>query len=299
MRKKWGRRQRGRAEDGALATDTMIQLICGIMARTPQAVDAACRIFCVQQSGFQLRDWASGVRRMGMAAQFFRRLPGWMSSVLLGTVPLPGWAMLALAIIIGVPDWKERYEFWLGVSKSTGPWFAPVIPILAHPYFPGALALTGFFYLIVVGYSGSSVIRHTLLPFVAWAVVGVCIIAVGGTAVAGYFELRARQEGEKIALGIPRGASPAENNPDKPQRPLKFGNGQDIQPDQLRILKEEIPKIHDELQNMTMAVAPPETGPRVNPQPFQLIFSRSGLNSSLSFVGPRGPEDQGLNNICQ
>jgi hypothetical protein len=123
-------------------------------------------------------------------SRIIRRLPKWAAAVLLGTVPLPGWGLLLLAIVMGVPDWKSRYDFWLGVAESSAPWFGPIIPVLRYPYFPAVLAVVGIIYLALVGYPGPSIIRHRIVPLVAWVLFAFSATAVAGTAVAGYFEFR-------------------------------------------------------------------------------------------------------------
>ena len=225
-------------------------------------------------------------------SRIIRHLPKWVADVLLGTVPLPGWGLLLLAIVMGVPDWKSRYDFWLGVAESSAPWFGPIIPVLRYPYFPAVLAVVGIIYLALVGYPGPSIIRHRIVPLVAWVLLAFSATAVAGTAVAGYFEFRVREEADKLALGIPRSSSPRENNPSQPQRPLNFDT-RDLQPNQIRILLNEFPNLKTSIPQLNIAIAPND------PQALSLfrqllpIISRSGMRAAEANFPPRGPEDQG------
>jgi hypothetical protein len=216
----------------------------------------------------------------------------WAAYVLLGTVPLPGWGFLILAIIMGVPDWKSRYDFWLGVAESSAPWFGPIIPVLRYPYFPAVLAIVGIIYLILVGYPGPSIIRHSVVPLVAWILFAISATAVVGTAVAGYFEFRVREEADKLVLSIPRSSSPRENNPLQPQRPLNYEN-RDLQPNQIRILLNEFPNLKASMQQLNIAIAPNDPQASSLFRQLQPIIYRSGIRPADASFPPRGPDDQG------
>jgi hypothetical protein len=117
-----------------------------------------------------------------------------ITSVLLGTVQLPGWAMLLLAIVIGIPDWKSRYEFWISTAQSTGQQIAMLAPLLSHPYFPGILAIAGIIYLVIVGYPGESSIRHKFIPIFGWLFLAVIMVSIITTAGFGAIEIYIRKE---------------------------------------------------------------------------------------------------------
>lgn len=69
------------------------------------------------------------------------------AKALLGQFQVPGWLFLILAIVIGVPDWTSRYQFWLGVAKSTSGKMSVVATILLWPYFPLVLAVIGLSFI--------------------------------------------------------------------------------------------------------------------------------------------------------
>jgi hypothetical protein len=95
-----------------------------------------------------------------------------IANVLLGQIKLPGWLFLLLAIIMAIPDWKSRYEFWLEVAKSSGGQLAMVANVLAWPYFSPALAIAGVLYLLLVGQPKKGVQRHPLIPIIGWVILG-------------------------------------------------------------------------------------------------------------------------------
>ena len=213
----------------------------------------------------------------------------WLESALLGRVTLPAWIAIAMAIFLGVPAWSDAIRYWLETAKTTPTWAADIVPVIVSPYFPGALAVFGVVYLFVVGYEGTDIIRHKVVPVVGWIVVGLCFISVSVTALYGATELYIRSEIAKGIAGIPRNSSPAENTPLRPQRPLSYADSQILQPDQIRI-----PKIQNMLQEMTVYSAPGDVGPKVEYAPFDMIFARSGVRPGFSYMPPRSTEDQGL-----
>jgi hypothetical protein len=237
---------------------------------------------------FIQRERAKDLERAG--GGIMRNLPRWATAVLLGTVPLPGWGLLLLAIVMGIPDWKSRYDFWLSVAESSAPWFGPIIPVLRYPYFPAALAIAGIVYLILVGYPGPSVVRHRVVPLVAWVLLTLSATIVAGTAIAGYFEFRVREEADKLVLNIPRSSSPKEN--DASQRPLSFEQ-RDLQPNQIRILAKELPNLKTSMPQLHIALAPNDAQARNLYSELQPIIYRSGMIPVMVDFPPRGPEDQG------
>lgn len=215
-----------------------------------------------------------------------------IASLLLGTVQLPGWAMLVLAIIIGVPDWKSRYEFWLATAAGTGSKIAVLAPILAHPYLPGILAVAGVIYLVIVGAPGKSAIRHKWLPVVGWIAFTVCFSAIIATAGFGWIELYIRSEIAKGVAGMPRGA-PDENTPQRQQRPLT-AISRNIQPDQARILKQEIPKLRQYFTEIGIVSMPNDIESYQLSIEYQIIFNRSGILTHRDLTYPKGPDDEGI-----
>jgi hypothetical protein len=203
----------------------------------------------------------------------------WLTSWLLGTVPLPGWAMLILAIVIGVPDRKSRYEFWLATAQSTGSRIAMFAPILGHPYFPGVLAFVGIIYLVIVGFPGEGVIRHKWLPFAAWATLAVCVSVMIVTAGFGWTEFYIRREIAKGNAGIPRN-TPDENNPNRQQVPLSTV-GQNLQPDQIRILLAEFPRLRQLVKKILFTYPPDNNESYSIYTQYKDVLVRSGIDANV------------------
>jgi hypothetical protein len=95
--------------------------------------------------------------------------------------------------------------------------------------------------------------------------------------------------------GIPR-VTPDNNTPNQPQRPLAVNADiYQLQPDQTRILLQEIPKLKPYVKIVYFSKAPNDSG---TPYQYWLrlldIFTRSGVPARLLAEDPRGPEEEGL-----
>jgi hypothetical protein len=232
---------------------------------------------------------------MGMRDNWLKGAASWLTSVLLGRVTIPAWIAILMAIFLGIPAWSDAVRFWLDTAKASPSWATAAAPIITSAYFAPALGIFGLAYLLIVGFEGTDIVRHKIVPVVGWIVVGICFVSIVFTAGFGATEIYIRSEIAKGVAGIPRGASPAENNQEKPQRPLTFAKGATLQPNQIRILNEEVPKIADMLRrDMAIYMAPPVAGPRIDPTQFAMIFERNGAPSGISFASTHSRDEQGL-----
>lgn len=211
-------------------------------------------------------------------------------SLLLGTVQLPGWAMLLLAIVMGVPDWNSRFEYWLQTARSTGSWIAMLAPVLAHPYFPGILGLVGVVYLVVVGWNGPSVVRHKWVPIAGWVAVAFCASALIVTGGFGLVELHIRREIAKGIAGIPRGEPGT--RPDS-QEPLRLADLK-LQPDQIRMLMVQIPKIKALTTSVLFYTTTGNDAAADAFRQYQDVFARSGISVVQHFDVPGDPSEIGM-----
>jgi hypothetical protein len=141
-----------------------------------------------------------------------------ITNALLGQFQVPGWLLLILAIIIGVPDWNARYEFWLGVAKSMGGPISVVASVLLWPYFPAALGLLGILFLLVGWNQRYTAQRHPAVPIVGWICFALSIITIAVTAAYGWHEIALREAYDQGRAGVPRD-SPGINDPSRPQKP--------------------------------------------------------------------------------
>jgi hypothetical protein len=213
---------------------------------------------------------------------------------LLGQFQVPGWLLLTLAIIIGVPDWTSRYQFWLGVAKSTGGKISVVATILLWPYFPAVLALTGVALLFAGWNQKYPAQRHPIVPVAGLASFVVCFLAVLLTAGYGWHEITLREAYERGRAGAPRG-TPDETGPQRPQVPL-YANTDlyAVTPDQVRILLQEFPKLKPLVKAVRFARAPSDSNAYNYFQRMHDVLTRSGIPSDLTDQIPRGPEEEGL-----
>ncbi len=218
-----------------------------------------------------------------------------IANALLGQFQVPGWLLIILAIIIGVPDWNVRYEFWLAVVKDMGGHMSMVASILLWRYFPVALAGVGAVFLLVGWNQRYPAQRHPIVPIVGWLCFTVCVVAIGLTAAYGWHEITLREAYAQGRAGIPRGG-PDENNPNHPQKPLLADtNIYSLTPDQVRILLVEIPKLKPLIRVAYFSKAPNDVGSPYNLwRQFQDVFVRSGITPDLRTEEPRGPEEEGL-----
>jgi hypothetical protein len=218
-----------------------------------------------------------------------------VANALLGQFQVPGWLFIILAVVIGVPDWNSRYEFWLGVVKSMGGHMSVVASILLWRYFPATLGLVGALFLFVGWNQKYAAQRHPVVPIVGWVCFAICVVAITLTAAYGWHEITLREAYDQGRAGAPRG-TPDENYLNRPQRPL-FANSNiyNLTPDQIRILIQEIPKLKPLIRAAYFSKAPNDNGaPFTLWLQFQDVFIRSGIPPALITEEPRGPEEEGL-----
>ena len=218
-----------------------------------------------------------------------------LANALLGQFQVPGWLFIILAIIIGVPDWNSRYEFWLSVVKAMGGHMSLVASILLWRYFPVALAGVGAVFLLVGWNQKYPAQRHPLVPIVGWVCFAVCVVTITLTAAYGWHEITLREAYDQGRAGTPRG-TPDENNPNRPQKPL-FSNTSmySLSPDQIRILLLELPKLKPLIRVAYFSKTPNDLGPPLSLyHQFEDVFIRSGISPALISEDPRGPEEEGL-----
>jgi len=217
-----------------------------------------------------------------------------IANALLGQFQVPGWLLLILAIIIGVPDWNSRYEFWLGVAKGMGGPIGVVADVLLWPYFPAALGFVGVVFLLVGWNQKYAAQRHPAVPIVGWLCFAVCVLAITLTAAYGWHELTLREAYDQGRAGIPRG-TPDQNTPSHPQTPL-FANDNlyDLTPDQFRLLIVEISKLKPTLRLAYFSHAPNDLTMWTLWLKLQDVFTRSGIPPVLIGEDPRGPDEEGL-----
>jgi len=121
----------------------------------------------------------------------------------------------------------------------------------------------------------------------------ICVVAIVITASYGWHEITLREAYDQGRSGIPRG-TPDENTPNRPQTPLYVENYDNLAPDQVRILIQELPKLKDLMKIVYFSRSPSDNEVLVLWRQFENIFTRSGLMPALITEMPRGPDEEGL-----
>jgi hypothetical protein len=213
---------------------------------------------------------------------------------LLGQFQVPGWLFIILAIVIGVPDWTSRYQFWLGVAKSTPGKMSTIATILLWPYFPIVLAVVGLAFLFIGWNQKYPAQRHPIVPVVGWISFAVCFLAVLLTAGFGWHEITLREAYDQGRAGAPRG-TPDDTGPQRTQVPLYAGGDlYGVTPDQARIFLQEFPKLKPLIKVVIFSRAPSDQNAYAYWLRLHDLLTRSGIPSDLRDQLPRGPEEEGL-----
>lgn len=119
-------------------------------------------------------------------------------------VKLPGWAVIAVAVIEFVPDWKSRIDFWLDVAKTTGGYLAMAATVVASPYFSPSLIAAGLAWIVFVGESPVGVQRHYWLRYVGWIAFTICLTVMVVTAGYGALTFYIQQQVSLLDAALQR-----------------------------------------------------------------------------------------------
>jgi hypothetical protein len=145
----------------------------------------------------------------------------------------------------------------------------------------------------VYGGAEAGVVRHPRWAIIGWIAAGVFFTIIAVTVMWGATELYIRSEIAKGIAGAPRGKSPSENDQTRPQKPLAFESLK-LQPDQTRILLEELPKLQQYFKNITIAYTASDTQGLEAAEQYMRLFERSGIHPTQITFTPSGPEDEGV-----
>jgi hypothetical protein len=215
-----------------------------------------------------------------------RKWPGYALSLLgIGLSGLRyGWDFL---------DIGGRLDVFWRIAEGLGATTGLVTAIILWPWTGILLIAAGVLYVVFVGEPPTGVQRHHGWLYVGWGIVAFVFAAMAVPAIYGAIELHIRTEIAKGVAGAPRGASPAENNPDHPQRPL-IAQNRILQPDQIRILKEELPKLRPYMKNIPIGWVDNDGETLSMARQYESLFLKSGIVATLFTQPPSGPEDEGL-----
>ena len=214
------------------------------------------------------------------------------SRLLLGQIRLPTWSFFVLAIIVGVPDWNSRIQFWLQAAKSSGGLLGAMATALLWPYASVVIAGLGLLSLLAFEVRDRKLAGNTPSVAFAWASLAVCTAAVGSTAVYGYVQVYIKREVAAGIAGLPRNV-PNLADPNRTQKPLSTASRQ-LQPDQQRVLLQMLPKLKPLLPSITFMYDASDYEPISVAQGYQKVFARSGISTSNQYRQPSGPDDTGI-----
>jgi len=212
----------------------------------------------------------------------------------------PGYALSALGLLQQTIHWGwslldvgGRLDVLWRIAESLGGTPALLTTAILWPWTGIILIVSGVLYVVFVGEPSSGVQRHHWWPYVGWAIAGIVFASMAGAAIIGYVELYIRTEIAKGITGVERGSSPAENDQGRPQRPLS-SQDQHLQPDQMRILMAELPKLRQSISGVPIAYVQYDSESLSVANQFFGLFQRSGIGANLITEIPSGPEEEGL-----
>jgi len=166
-------------------------------------------------------------------------------TLLLSWRRLTGIAVTLLGVALGALHWgwialdyAGRLLLLWQVAESLGGTPAMVARVLSSWEFALALIVIGLAYTIFVGEPKSGVVRHPSLPYLALALLIVCIASIAGLSIYGAIEVALRQAYAAGVSGLPRGTSPSNPNTPTNQQPL-YAGPRTLTADQQRILIKE------------------------------------------------------------
>ena len=174
-----------------------------------------------------------------------------LSRLLLGQVKLPTWSFFVLAIIVGLPDWNSRFQFWLQAAKFSGGIPGALATALLWPYAAVVIAGLGLLSLAAFEVRDRKLAASAISVAFAWFSLVVCAIAIGSTAVYGYVQIYIKREIAAGMAGLPRNASSL-TDPNRPQKPL-YSASRILLPDQQRVLLDVLPKLKPLLNSVSLA----------------------------------------------
>jgi hypothetical protein len=203
---------------------------------------------------------------------------------------IPGHALWLLGLGWRFLDIGGRLDVLQRVVEGMGGTPAMIASVVSSIWTSITLIALGIAYIVFIGEPQKGVQRHHAWPYVGWAIFAVSLVCMVGVAGYGAAELFIRKEIAKGIAGVPRESSPGNPILQKPINTKAIS----IQPNQIRILMKELPKIKDLVKIVTIArfSAASETSYITN-QLFE-TFERAGISVRIMSEGVHDINDHGL-----
>jgi hypothetical protein len=145
----------------------------------------------------------------------------------------PAWAVLLWNALLFFPDWKGRIDAYVETARGMGGLMGQAAAAMTSPWFTPIATLAAVLWILFMGEPQRGVVRHPRWAIIGWIAAGAFFTVIAATVIWGAEELYIRSEIAKGISGVARGESPAENNPQRPQRPITSPS-RVLQPDQIR-----------------------------------------------------------------
>jgi hypothetical protein len=136
--------------------------------------------------------------------------PSWYKHLwtrLFGWWKWPGWAGFLYLIFTEIPDWRHRIDFWLNAAEMMGGYLGTAAAFIGSSYFRWSLFSGAIVYLVFVGEPQRGVQRHQWLPYIGWAVFGVCITAFVITAGRGAITIYIQEQVNSVDQALQQKAA--------------------------------------------------------------------------------------------
>jgi|SRR5271165_6352371 len=205
---------------------------------------------------------------------------------------LPGHAIWVLGVVWKLLDIAGHLDVFSRMVEGMGGTPAMLANVLLSPLTSVGMIAIGISYVVFVGEPEKGVQRHVWWPYVGWAIFAISLISMVGIVGYGALEFALRRAYDEGAAGIARG-TPDVNTPSHPQRPLSIQT-RNLQPDQVRLLKEELPNLRLFMDHILIGYTNLDGETLTIANDYMRLFDRSGITPTLTIINPRGPEDEGL-----
>jgi hypothetical protein len=91
---------------------------------------------------------------------------------------LPGFVAIGLAILLGIPAWRDDFIFYMDAAGRAGAEMSLIASLLTSRWASPAIGVLGVLYLIFVGEPNEGKLKSRLWPYFAWTTIAICAAIV-------------------------------------------------------------------------------------------------------------------------